>query len=253
MFGPLFRAGMRIVVLALAFLSLFALSFAAFAWGLSWLRGGDVFSQDQVILALVCNLIAWLFLAVFHLGKETVLLPVPQRGFVERASRLLQDMGYEITTQTADTLGTRPRFKSLLLGWGIQVHCLGSHARISGPKMWVELFRRRLRWQHHLDLASGGLSRRRGDDHLIKRVQIQARLSQEQWDAFRAEVLEPLAQQADLVCEVNLLAQSETGIRESLVDGPVRDWLESNQVAADIHKDHARLQEPQALVVSGAS
>jgi hypothetical protein len=52
----------------------------------------------------------------------------------------------------------------------------------------------------------------------------------------RKNVIDVLEKDGDVVCELNLLVQSEKGIREDTVDFQVREWLEQQHIACDIHK-----------------
>ena len=49
---------------------------------------------------------------------------------------------------------------------------------------------------------------------------------------------------ADVVCDLHLLAGSDQGVSERLIDGPLQDWLRQRTLQSEIHKDLAQWEEP---------
>jgi hypothetical protein len=139
----------------------------------------------------------------------------------------------------------------VLFGCGILIKCADRQAHISGPKLWVEALRRRLRVQNFLDATD--LSRHdgspKGGGVLLKRVQIRMRVPAENLEKVSRHVLQLLEQEATVICEVNLLAQSDAGIRESTVELQVRPWLNEQGITADIHKDLAKTSDPNRTMI----
>src|SRR2546423_649009 len=64
------------------------------------IRDMPVLGPGNASVGLSCSLIAWLFIAVFHLRKETVSLPAPEpKRFLHNARILLTEMGYDVTSR----------------------------------------------------------------------------------------------------------------------------------------------------------
>jgi hypothetical protein len=71
----------------------------------------------------------------------------------------------------------------------------------------------------------------------LNRVRITLRLPWENWHDIYNEVIDPLAKEgADLFCDVNILAQSEGGIKENTVELVIRESLEQRGIRANIEK-----------------
>ena len=52
-----------------------------------------------------------------------------------------------------------------------------------------------------------------------------------------------LEEDGKVICELNLLVQSEQGIRENTLEFQIREWLAQNEIACDIHKDLVQFVE----------
>jgi len=242
---------LRIVVLAVAILAAFTALVVPLACGLSWYNHLSRWHGANLILAILCGLIAGLFCAVFHVKHETLtILFTCRHSFLETCRAGLGEMGYDVQQKNANQLVSRPTFRALLLGGRITV-VVGEHqGRITGPKVFVEMLRRRLRLASHV--ASIEQLRRdsriRHGDRLLKRVQISFRVTPEDWHKVGDGVLRQLVNEgADVLCEVHLMAQSEEGIRESVVEGQLRDWLKQENLSAELHKDHVSWEEPATV------
>jgi len=242
------RAAVRLLVASLASLALLLTPTLVFAALFSWWRDSpDLVSN--LSLGLVCSLIAWQFVAAFHLTRERLVVSVPDRkAFLPQVRVLLEEMGYEVTAQTDDNLVTRPRFNALLFGGGLRVTVQGQQATIVGPKLSAEMLRNRLRLAHHLFRVQGVLAEeRRATEPLLKRVEICLRVTPGQLAEIQERVLGPLLKAGEVVLEVNVLVQSEQGVRESTIEQQVRPWARSRAIPCDIHKHHAQLFEPHRL------
>ena len=247
--GNCFNKGPRMYLWSLGLAAGIGGSFLAIAEALSLWQGSALFENENLFLSLTCAVIAWLLLAIFLFGKETIYLPAHQVAtFLGNACQVLEEMGYEVASQSGSALSTRHMFHFLFIGRGIRVQCQDKQARLTGSKIWVEMLRRRLRVQNYLSSSEIALheSSVRGPAVLLKRVQIQMRVLPEKLAEVNRHVLQVLAQEAEVVCEVSILAQSDNGIRESTVEHQVRTWLNEQGIAAEIHKDLAKMSESTA-------
>jgi hypothetical protein len=238
------RAAARILIVSLLFLAAFGLSAILIACLLGLLRGSDPAGPENVFGGLICGLIAWLFVAVFHLKREHFSWPVTDPdNFLLRVRTLLEEWGYELEKEGTNHLVYRPGFHAFLLGGRIQVSLDGTTAKASGPKLWLEALRQRLRFQTHVDKARQPFAYGKiNGERFLKRIQITLRLTADQWTAFGDQVLAPLSKEATVVCDLNVLVQSEAGVRERLLDGPVRQWLLEQNVPAEVHKDFVQME-----------
>jgi hypothetical protein len=215
------------------------------ASAIAWLWDG-VWNAPQVLgIGSTCALIFWLFVAVFHLRRETQLTQFAQREpFVAKLKTVLQEMGYVLSSQRDQTLMFRPRFHSYLFGGGIQVDVGVQEAKLTGPKVSLEIFRRCFRLLKHVQRVQVYLQdQRKFTDNVIKRVELRARPRPDQLEAVRKNIIEPLQKDAKVVCELNLLVQSEKGIRESTLEFQVREWFEEHNIPVEIHKDLVQFVE----------
>src|SRR4051794_5766061 len=64
----------RVLVLTVPVLLVFAASVLLVALGLAWARGAPLIGRDNLLLGVICGLIIWLFLASFHVRRETLRL-----------------------------------------------------------------------------------------------------------------------------------------------------------------------------------
>jgi hypothetical protein len=236
----------RVLLLCLAVLAVFAATASAAAFLVSRIKRAPLTDPWCIYLGIVCGLIAWLFVFTFHIKRETALIIVQRpSGFLDQVRKNLEELGYHVEQRDDGHLTARPRFHSLLFGGGFDVRLEDHAARVTGPKVYVEVLRNRLRMESFVGKAQKSIwaARKRQGERLLCRVQISLRVPAEHWQAFRAEVIDVLAgEDADVVCEVNLLAHSEPGIRDSTVDNLIRSWLERHQLKAEIHKEplHSR-------------
>jgi hypothetical protein len=231
---------LRITFLTFPVLLLFAATVLPLALLLTRVPGGSTSVFDNLLLAVLCGLVVWVFVAVFHIRTETTRLPVADRKtFVQRLVLVLEDLGYEVFRKGEDRIVSRPGFRSLLLGGGVQVQLEGTTARVTGPKLFVEILRRRVRMQSILDRAQQPMpeDRHRVAERLLKRVQISLRLEGGRGLAAHQQVMAALRREdAQIVCELHIMAQSEAGVRETTIEG-LRDRLEEIGIEAEIRKD----------------
>jgi hypothetical protein len=215
------------------------------SWLIAWQQGGLWSNPQYLSVGMVCGMVVWLFVAVFHLRRETQSMPFSQRDqFVAKAKGVLQEMGYALSSQHADALSFRPRFHSYLFGGGIHLAVENQEAKLTGPKVSLEIFRRCFRLVNHVQRVQLYLQEhRKFTDNVIKRVELQLRLNPDQFEAVRKNIIEMLQKDADVVCELNLLVQSEKGIREDILEFQVREWLQQQGIDCTIHKDLVQFVE----------
>ncbi|MBV9495594.1 MAG: hypothetical protein JOZ54_15210 [Acidobacteria bacterium] len=211
----------------------------------AWLQAGDWHSTRNLTIGVICGMIVWLFVAVFHLRRETHKFPFTQREpFILKAKTVLHEMGYALTSEHVHSLWFAPYFHSYLFGGGIHITLEDDEAHLTGPKVSLEIFRRYLRLLNHVQRMHQYLQdHRKVTDNLLKRVELQLRCEPGQLEAVRRNVIEVLKKDADVVCEVNLLVHSEHGIREDTVEFQVREWLEQEGIICDIHKGVVQFAE----------
>jgi hypothetical protein len=213
-----------------------------FAAGLlAWLGDTSITNTSTLWLGMTCGLIGWLFIAVFHVRHETLILPFQDRqAFLGRLRSQLKELGYHGRVRDAEVQVFWPSFHSLLLGGKIRLRLEDGTAHLDGPKVFLEILRQRLRVQNHLDkdLKIFWDARRRRDERLLKRVQISMRVSGNQWQGVCRQITQILAREgAEVHCEVILGARSDDGIRERTVEHLIREWLSQKSISAVITKE----------------
>jgi len=231
-------AAAHVCTLAICFLIVLAGTAFLITFVAAWLNGTQVTDGASLQIGVVCGLIAWLIIAVFHFRKETIALPFLERGpFLVQMKRALADLGYELESE-GDVLGFKPKFRSYLLGGGVRVRIEGNAGKITGPKVPLEILRRRMRIRNHLDNIPQAIQegRRRQGERLLKRVHVSLRFSSEQWQDVYAHLVQPLAREGTVVCDLNVLVQNDAGMPDRMLDLQVRPWLQSRNIAAEIHK-----------------
>jgi hypothetical protein len=250
------RKVVQVLALAVPILAAFVAVILGLACLLAWLHGGAIADGSNLMLACLCALITGLFLTVFHASRESINLPFRNRQtFLTACRQALEELGYEVVSKSRAQLVSRPSFRALLFGGRIQVSMFGAAARITGPKVFLEILRRRLRLSTHIANVEQSFKeiQQRPGERLLKRIQVNLRLTPDQWGDVGREVVEHLAGEgAEVFCAVQIMAQSEGGIQESLIDGDLRGWLKQRAIDAEILKDHVRWDEPCARQVPKA-
>ncbi len=85
-------------------------------------------------------------------------------------------------------------------------------------------------------VGDGGVKLVKGERRL-NRVRITMRIPWANWNDVYNEVIDPLAQEgADILCDVNILAQGEAAIRENTVELVIREALSQRGIKAQIEK-----------------
>lgn len=235
---------LQVLGLALAALVILGLTLALTASVIAWFTDTPLLSHTSLFLGMVCALIIWLIAAAFHFKKETVALPVSDRRFfLDRVAAQLEGLGYEITERSDKEVTSRPLMRSLLVGGGIHAELGADAARLSGPKVYVELLRRRLRVDNFIDRFQRDFldHKRREGERLLRRVQVCLEVPADQWQDVHDKILTRLEHEGATVhCHINILAQSEHGMRDSIVELGVQEWLRKHGIKAEVHREGMR-------------
>ena len=215
------------------------------AYAMAWYYDETWSSPRCLSIGCVCGMIAWLFVAAFHLRRETQTMPFSHRDqFLIKAAAVLNELGYTLAARTPDVLSFRPSFQAYLFGGGIQIEAGEREAKLTGPKVSLEIFRRCFRLVNHIQRVHQYLhDHRKFTENVLKRVELQLRLDPDQLEAVRANIISLLEKEGAVVCELSLMVQSENGIREDLIEFQVREWLAQNGIDCDIHKDVVQFVE----------
>ena len=246
------KKGTRFVFWSMALAASLAGSFLLIAGVWALIRGTTLFESDNLFVTSICAVIAWLLTAIFLFGKETILLPVSQpMSFLPNVRRALLEMGYEIGKQSADSLATKHGFQLFFISRGMHIQLMDKQAQITGSKIWVDVLRRNLRVENFLsnpEIVLPEISQR-VPGVLLKRVVVQLRIPAEKLNEVNKHIMQVLAKEADVICELCLMAKSDEGIRESTIENQVRPWLNIQGIPAEIHKDLTKMAEPPSSVL----
>jgi len=209
----------------------------AVAWMVTFVLGsaGHV---DNGLVGLAACLAALLIASYCHLRKVTVQLRISDRDrFQSRMQVIFQDLGYDLVTMTDQCWRTRPQFRAVLFGDGITMKLAGSKAAITGPRLSLELIRRRYRLANQLDNVQQSLSdsKTRSAETYLKRLELSVRLEPKHMNDFQAQIVDRLAENGQVLVDVQLMLISEEGMNESLWTNEMRPWLETNRVAYEFH------------------
>jgi hypothetical protein len=236
------RKAFHVVGMCVPMLVAFMALVLPIACTLAWYHGTAPIKNENLLPAVICGLIAGLFVVVFHVKRESTLIPFKNRqNFLAACHVVLKDLGYEVALKSDDHLVSWPSFRAMLLGGRIDILPFANEARINGPKIFVEILRSRLRLHSHIAGVEQNLRDSRSlrlPDRRLKRVQISIRSTPAQWDAVGQAVVRKLVEEgAEVFCEIHLMAQSDEGIRASFIENSIRAWLHQQGIQAEIHKD----------------
>jgi hypothetical protein len=243
-------AVLRVVIWATLLLIFFAAMTWLIALILAWWFDTPVAESRNIELGIICGLVAWLFLAAFHLRTETLTLPFTGREvFLHRVKTVLRELGYEVMIQTPTHARFHPSFGAFLMGGGIVVRVDDGTAAVTGPRLSLEMLRRRLRLYQRLAAVHQSAGEcRRPPDHRLKRVHITVRLPADRWPEVMDRLLGAVGPHASMIVDLHILAQSSGELRDSTIE-QVRAWLHERGIAVEIRKDHVQLPEPGAATL----
>jgi hypothetical protein len=141
---------------------------------------------------------------------------------------------------------------SLLVGGAIKVHWGQGTATLAGPRVYLEVLRRRLRMDEHIRSVRQTVADSwvRQGRRLLKRVEVNLRVPPDRWQDVYEDVIEVLAHDgARVVCVVGILAQSDAGIVRDTVDVVIRDRLRQKNLDADFRVESCRRTTDPMIVL----
>lgn len=244
----------RVLLLAVPILAIFVGTALGIAQLVSWWTDTPITSATSIYLGIICGLAIWLFIAIFHIKREIILLPYEDReALMTGLKAQLEELGYEPGDAKETEVHFRPAFHAVLFGGAIRVEVDDHSAKIVGPKVYLERLRHGLRMKSQISRVQQTFRDARNrtlpaapSGPLLRKVRIAGRLNAEQLRAFHAEVVQPLIRDGGNVsCEFNLSAQAEPGIHESVVETTIRRWLQHHQITAEIQTEPAAPPAPQ--------
>ena len=235
------RATVRILLLAVSALLIFGLTALVCAIPLLLFRNSTQVSAGIAMLGVLCGLIVWLFVAIFHIRRESLILQDNGRDTLLPQLRCeLKELGYEAGNTHKGRTIFKPGFTAFLIGGNVQLTEQATGVVVTGPKVFIELLRKRLKILHHLTRVQQTIqdSRVRQGRNRLRRVEFDLRVSAAQWQQISDEVIAVLASEtSDIVCEVHILAQNESGGLDTSVVTGIRERLRRQNIAVEIRKE----------------
>ncbi len=139
----------RILALTLGTLAVFGLTALLCATLIARLMSN---ATGVVALAVVCGLIVWLFVAVFHLMRVRLIIPVADpEAYLRQLRSELAGFGYDSGRETHGRHIFRPNFMALLFGGSIRAETGAHCVTLIGPKVCLERVRKSLRMHFHIE------------------------------------------------------------------------------------------------------
>jgi hypothetical protein len=181
-----------------------------------------------------------LFVTVFHVRRETMVLPLEDRAaFRRRLTSHLAEMGYSVAQRGDNRLVGRPAFHALLFGGNIEARLGGERAVLTGPKLFLEALRGRLRLHNHVEQVPHALAAvRRRQGRLLREVRVRVQVPGELLAGVYRELAGALAREgAEIACDLSIRARAEHGLREQAIQACVHDWLREQEIPAEVHKE----------------
>ncbi len=146
------RNGFRVFVLSGIALVLFSATALLCGALISFFTRTPLFSQGGLWYGVIAGLISWLFILVFHIKKETVLLQLPRQfDFINGMKEAMSVLGYQISELTPSRVVGVPTFRAFLFGGSFQATLKANEVTLTGPKYSIEKIRHQLRLAVHLN------------------------------------------------------------------------------------------------------
>jgi hypothetical protein len=236
----------RLVVLRVALvLAMVQLVFAAVVYVvalvLAWRSGEPGPTAMGALLGIICALVALLFITVFHLRRETAVVPLEDRvAFLRRLGGQLEELGYAVSMPEENRLVGTPAFHALLFGGRLEARIGNERAILSGPRVYLEVLRQRLRLHAHLEQVPHALSmqRQRHGEPMLREVRIKVQVPGELLPTVYGEVAAVLAHEgADINCELCIQGMAENGLRAHILETKVRAWLTEQQIPVEMEME----------------
>lgn len=248
----------RVVTLSLLVLLLLLIPALLAALAVAWYTDRTLLHEVSILVGLLCALVLWLFVAIFHFKGETVRIPFNNReATVERLKTHLQEYGYDLREESEAALAFTPSFRSLLFGGGVRVEVESQEIVATGPKVYMERLQHRLRLSRSIDKVQKTFHDSRNLDlakarsllpgeRRLKEVRIQLQVPGKLLPDIYGDVVTTLLQEgADVRCSVAITAQSEQGIGDQAIELRIRQALKRRGLEADIQKEALQAAELQ--------
>src|SRR5262245_27204036 len=174
----------RVLALALLVITVFGGTALGATALVAWIQDTSVSRVDTLYLGIVCGLLAWLITAAFHIRHECICVPVRDReAWLETLTHELREMGYRPASRRHNTLVFEPHFQALLFGGAIRVRVRLDRADITGPRMYLDLLRQRLRMETYVAKEQKALldSKQPRAERRVRQVEIVVQVPHEQW------------------------------------------------------------------------
>jgi hypothetical protein len=208
---------------------------------LAWRGGAGGPTAAGALAGILCALVCLLFITVFHFRRETMALPLENRSaFLDRLRGHLEELGYVVSQPADDRLVGRPAFHALLFGGNIEARLGAERAVLTGPKVYLETLRRRLRLHTHLEQMPHTLAvvRRRQGGLLLREVSVRVQVPGELLlDVFRELAGVLTREGAAIHCDLTVRARGENGLREQVLRTCIADWLKEQEIPAEVHQE----------------
>ncbi len=236
----------RVLLLAVPILGIFVGTALGVAQLVAWWTESSITNATSIYLGIICGLAIWLFIAIFHIKREIILVPFQDReALINGLKAQLEELGYEPGDESSNEVHFRPSFHAVLFGGAIRVEMEDHAARIVGPKVYLERVRHGMRMKSQISRVQQTFKDARNrtisvapSGPLLRSVRITGRFTPEQLRCAYTEMVQPLAREgAEVICDISLSAQAETGIHQSVVETTVRRWVEQQRVAAEIQTE----------------
>lgn len=220
----------RILAVSVNTLLVFGLTTLVAAFLVSCLHGNALATPVNFYLGIICGLIISLFISIFYIKRESISLPVHDpAAFLSRVRSEIEDLGYELKSTSPQHLQFKPPFQSTLLGGGFQVELKGDRARVTGPKVYLEKLRYRLRMQSHI----GNVQKNAAEICLpvpgkcLQHVHLSLKIDGPQWQSLHQDVLALLDRLgAQVSCAMQFQVQCDQP--SSTIELQVRDLIKKH-------------------------
>jgi hypothetical protein len=232
---------LRVLLVSASILFAFAGIVCVVALVLAWHGGESGPTTTGALAGSLCALIAFLFITIFHLRRETIVVPLEDRqAFLRRLGNHLEELGYAVAHPAENMVVGRPAFHALLFGGRVEARLASDRAILSGPRVYLEVLRRRLPLHAHLEQVPHALSvqRSRHGEPMLRSVQIKVQVPGRLLAIVYNEVASVMAHEGvQIECELCIRGRAENGFREQIVDAKVHDWLKEHEVPVEIQKE----------------
>ncbi len=248
-------AALRVVLLSLSAAVVFSLTAFLNPASLFWLKTNASPIVGILMLGTLFVLIVWSGVVLLHSRRDSLTFLHDDREAVGLwLRRELEQLGYEGGAVHEGRTAFQTGITASLVRGAVHMTETPGVVVVWGPKAFIDILRKRLKVLHHLASVQQTIheTRVRQGRHLLRRVEIDLRVSAAQWQKIYDDVISVLTtQNADLVCEVHILAQKESGIPDATVEADIRERLRRQKIPVEIRKE-SRPATERALAAVGA-